>query len=84
MSPARRSACCPPARSAARRSARLLVAFRPLWLLDEPITALDRASRDAARPAMTRSLRAGGMIVAATHEPLGLEEARELALGGAS
>ncbi|WP_292529870.1 heme ABC exporter ATP-binding protein CcmA [Methylocystis sp.] len=63
--------------------ARLLVAFRPLWLLDEPLTALDRASRDKFAAAMREHCAQGGLIVAATHEPLGLEEAKELALGSA-
>jgi heme exporter protein A len=61
--------------------ARLLVAFRPLWLLDEPMTALDRGSREKFAAAMRDHCALGGLIVAATHEPLGLEEAGELALG---
>ncbi len=64
--------------------ARLLVAFRPLWLLDEPLTALDRASREKFAAAMRDHCANGGLIVAATHEPLGLDEASTLALGGAS
>ncbi|WP_424361244.1 heme ABC exporter ATP-binding protein CcmA [Methylocystis parvus] len=63
--------------------ARLLVAFRPVWLLDEPLTALDRASREKFAAVMRDHCALGGIIVAATHEPLGLEEASELALGGA-
>lgn len=61
--------------------ARLLVAYRPLWLLDEPLTALDRASREKFAAAMREHCALGGLIIAATHEPLGLDEARELALG---
>ncbi|WP_201281684.1 heme ABC exporter ATP-binding protein CcmA [Methylosinus sp. Ce-a6] len=61
--------------------ARLLVVFRPLWLLDEPTSALDAASRARLARLMTEHRALGGMIVAATHEPLGLEDARELALG---
>lgn len=64
--------------------ARLLVAFRPLWLLDEPMTALDRGSREKFAAAMREHCALGGLIVAATHESLGLEEAAELPLGGAS
>ncbi len=61
--------------------ARLLVARRPLWLLDEPTTALDAAAQ-AAFAAIGRSfLDAGGILVAATHAPLGLANARELRLG---
>jgi heme exporter protein A len=64
--------------------ARLLVAHRPVWLLDEPMTALDRASREKFTAAMRDHCALGGLIVAATHEPLGLEEAGELALGAAA
>jgi heme exporter protein A len=56
----------------------------PLWLLDEPLTALDRASREKFALAMRDHCALGGLIVAATHEPLGLEEAASLALGSAS
>jgi len=63
--------------------ARLLVALRPLWLLDEPLTGLDKASRERFAAAMRDHCALGGLIVAATHESLGLEEAGELALGGA-
>ncbi|WP_442754893.1 heme ABC exporter ATP-binding protein CcmA [Methylocystis sp. JAN1] len=62
--------------------ARLLVAFRPVWLLDEPMTALDKGSREKFASVMREHCALGGIIVAATHEPLGLEEAGELALGG--
>ncbi len=61
--------------------ARLLVAPRPLWLLDEPATALDAASQRRLAEVMAEHLASGGMIVAATHAPLGLEGARELKLG---
>jgi heme exporter protein A len=63
--------------------ARLLVAPRPLWLLDEPTTALDAASQARLAGLMKDHLAAGGLIVAATHGDLGLP-ARELRLGGAS
>ena len=61
--------------------ARLLVAPRPLWLLDEPTTALDAASQARLAGLMKDHLSAGGLIVAATHADLGLP-ARELRLGG--
>ena len=62
--------------------ARLLVAPRSIWLLDEPSTALDAASQDRLRNMMEQHLASGGMIVAATHMSLGLS-ARELVLGAA-
>ncbi len=64
--------------------ARLLVAARPLWLLDEPTTALDAAAQRLFGALMAEHLAGGGLIVAATHAPLGLEGADALALGGGS
>jgi heme exporter protein A len=62
--------------------ARLLVAYRPLWLLDEPTSALDAAARTALTQMMRAHLAGGGLIVAATHAPLGLD-GRQLRLGAA-
>jgi heme exporter protein A len=61
--------------------ARLLAVPRPIWLLDEPTTALDAASQDRLRALMQAHLLGGGMIVAATHGPLGLADCAELRLG---
>ncbi|MDE2362804.1 MAG: heme ABC exporter ATP-binding protein CcmA [Hyphomicrobiales bacterium] len=61
--------------------ARLLVAPRPIWLLDEPTTALDVRSQGALGQVMAEHRAGGGMIMAATHSPLGLEGAGELRLG---
>lgn len=61
--------------------ARLLVADRPLWLLDEPTTALDAYSRDAVIAEGNAHLASGGIIVAATHLPLPFDNADELRLG---
>lgn len=62
---------------------RLFVAPRPLWILDEPATALDRAAQDRLAVEMATHRKTGGLIVAATHAPLGLEDAHELRLGEA-
>jgi heme exporter protein A len=61
--------------------ARLLVAERPLWLLDEPTTALDAAAQVALAAIMRAHLESGGILVAAVHAPLGLDGAQELRLG---
>lgn len=53
--------------------ARLLVAERPLWLLDEPTAALDRRSEQLFRDIAADHLAAGGMLIAATHLPLGID-----------
>jgi heme exporter protein A len=61
--------------------ARLLVAGRPVWLLDEPTTALDAGAQAAFAAIMQDYLSDGGIVVAATHAPLGLTGAQELRLG---
>ena len=61
--------------------ARMLVAERPLWVLDEPTTALDAAAQIALAAIMRAHLKGGGILVAAVHAPLGLEGAQELRLG---
>jgi heme exporter protein A len=61
--------------------ARLLTARRPLWLLDEPTTALDREAQDTLAGLMRQHLAGGGIIVAAAHGPIGLDGAKELRLG---
>ena len=62
--------------------ARLLVVRRPVWLLDEPTSALDSAGQVLFEGVMRDHLAGGGIIVAATHTPLGID-ARELRMGGA-
>ena len=62
--------------------ARLLLADRPIWLLDEPTVSLDTAAQAALASAVEGHLRGGGLMIAATHVPLGLSKARELHLGG--
>ena len=60
--------------------ARLVAVKRPLWLLDEPTSALDTASQAVLLDLMRGHLAGGGMMIAATHLPLGIETARELRL----
>jgi heme exporter protein A len=59
---------------------RLALNDAPLWLLDEPVTALDADAREAFLDLLRRHLAAGGVAVVATHEPLAIE-ARVLLLG---
>jgi heme exporter protein A len=63
--------------------ARLLTVRRPVWLLDEPTAALDAAGQDLFAGLMREHLARGGLIVAATHGPLGVD-VRELRIGGAT
>jgi heme exporter protein A len=60
--------------------ARLVTVKRPLWLLDEPTSALDTTSQAVLLELMRGHLTGGGIIVAATHLPLGIDGARELRL----
>ncbi len=62
--------------------ARLLVARRPLWLLDEPATALDAAAEATLGAVIGEHLAGGGMAIVATHRPLPIPAAT-LALGAA-
>ena len=62
--------------------ARLLVSHRPLWLVDEPTSGLDKASEALFAEMAKRHLQAGGLLVAATHLPLGLEGLQHLVIGG--
>ena len=52
--------------------ARLSLTARPLWLLDEPLAALDTAGKKLVADAITAHCAAGGLVLAATHEPLGI------------
>ena len=61
--------------------ARLLVSRRPLWLLDEPTAGLDAESARQFSTLLEKHRQDGGMIVAATHMPLGIEGAKELRMG---
>lgn len=64
--------------------ARLLLAERPIWLLDEPAVSLDLAAQQILTTVVDTHLTAGGLVVAATHAPLGFARSRELQLGAAA
>jgi heme exporter protein A len=64
--------------------ARLVLTPRRLWLLDEPTVGLDAASLEGLLSVMASQLGRGGMIIAATHVPLGREPDRRLDLGAAA
>ena len=63
--------------------ARLIAVRRPIWLLDEPTSALDAAGQTLFTAVMRDHLARGGIVIAATHAPLGIE-AKELRIGGAT
>jgi heme exporter protein A len=51
--------------------ARLIIAPRPVWLLDEPAAALDDAGKAALNELIASHRANGGVVVAAVHESLG-------------
>jgi len=61
--------------------ARLLVAPRPIWLLDEPQTSLDAASLKLLDSALEDHLQAGGVAMVASHTKLATKFAQRLTLG---
>lgn len=63
--------------------ARIVLVPRVLWLLDEPTVGLDTSSLDRFVKVMAAQLDQGGMIIAATHVPLGREPDLRLDLGAA-
>lgn len=64
--------------------ARLLAVSRPVWLLDEPTTALDARAQQMLANVLQGHLAGGGLIVAATHATLPLRHVAELRLGQAA
>lgn len=64
--------------------ARLLAAPRPIWLLDEPTASLDRAGQEVLAGMMGEHRARGGMVIAATHLPLDLDDARTLSMAVAA
>ncbi len=62
--------------------ARLLVAKRRLWLLDEPASGLDADGQKTLSRMISEHLAAGGLAVAAAHGAPEIPGAREIRLGG--
>jgi heme exporter protein A len=60
--------------------ARTIASGAGIWLLDEPGNGLDHASLDRLGRAMALHRARGGIVLAATHQPLDLPDAREIAL----
>ncbi len=56
--------------------ARLLVSGRALWILDEPLTALDGAAVRLVQSVIGEHLEGGGLAVLTTHQPLSVGAGR--------
>ncbi|MFW6093574.1 MAG: heme ABC exporter ATP-binding protein CcmA [Pseudomonadota bacterium] len=61
--------------------ARLALCRAPVWLLDEPLTALDAAGQRLVASLIASQLAQGGAVVCATHQPLALAGSRIIELG---
>jgi len=62
--------------------ARLLVSDRPVWIMDEPTSGLDGHSVKIFTSLCHAFCAEGGMLIAATHLPLGIETEKTLEIGG--
>lgn len=60
--------------------ARLLLEERPLWLLDEPYTALDTSGRTMLDAVISGHLKTNGAIIASMHDTAGFPVTAEVAL----
>lgn len=65
--------------------ARLLVSQAPLWILDEPLTALDVAAVALIQSRLAEHLATGGTVIYTTHQPVDVpgHTARRVELGQA-
>lgn len=63
--------------------ARLIVAGRPIWLLDEPTASLDAANRERIERVVADHCASGGAVLVATHEPFAVAGARDAFLAAA-
>ena len=63
--------------------ARLLLSKAPLWLLDEPFTALDKAAVEFLQTVIVDHIKQGGLVILTTHQDLALTtgEVKQLRLG---
>lgn len=64
--------------------ARLLVTKAPLWVLDEPFTAIDKQGVSELESLLTEHASKGGMVILSTHQDLGISGIKRLSLGQTS
>lgn len=62
--------------------ARLLLADALLWILDEPLAALDVQAVALVESLLEAHLAKGGMAVLTTHQPIGVRVSLEIKVGG--
>lgn len=61
--------------------ARVIASRADIWLLDEPSNGLDKESLTLLDAAMAIHRVRGGIIMAASHQPLGLSDVKTIAIG---
>ena len=61
--------------------ARAIASRTPLWLLDEPANGLDADGQVRLAEAIAAHRGRGGAVLAASHQPLGLDDAQAVPLG---
>ena len=61
--------------------ARVIAGGAPLWLLDEPANGLDADGQARLAEAVAAHRSRGGAVLAASHQPFGLDDAHGVALG---
>jgi len=62
--------------------ARFLITPLPLWLMDEPASGLDREGVQILGKLIEDHLKDGGIVIAATHQDLGVKRIKTLTLAG--
>ncbi|MDX2349161.1 MAG: cytochrome c biogenesis heme-transporting ATPase CcmA [Porticoccus sp.] len=60
--------------------ARLLITEAPLWVLDEPFTAIDKQGVAQLETLLKGHVKKGGVVILSTHQDLGIEGIRRLSL----
>ena len=56
--------------------ARLLISERAVWILDEPLTALDSEAQRLVQSVLEEHLKGGGLALLTTHQPLDVQAGR--------
>jgi len=64
--------------------ARVIAGNADIWLLDEPSNGLDADARARLEAAIAGHRAAGGIVIAATHQPLDMPDAVNLTIGEAA
>jgi heme exporter protein A len=60
--------------------ARILASCSDIWLLDEPANGLDLASLEVLSQLIASHRASGGIVLAASHQSLGIEQAQDIRL----